>query len=104
MSPKPLKLESSKLVHSFILALPTSTKYNISERRHGLGHVTPRKFGIPSTMSRKPIKLETSKLGHGFDLSLPTMWKYNMSEKGSGLGHVIPRKFGLSSIICPILG
>ena len=81
ISPKPVKLESSKLVHRFILALPTGLKYNISERGHGLGHVTPRKFGIPSTMSGKPIKMETANLVHGFDLALPTTWKYKSGKK-----------------------
>jgi len=72
ISPKPVKLESSKLVRGFILALLTRLKDNVSERGHGLGHVTPRKFGIPSTISQKPVKLQTSNLVPSFTLTLPT--------------------------------
>ena len=72
IAPKPVKLESSKLAHSFALANPTGPKYNISERGRGLGHVTPRKFGILRIISRKAIKLETSSLVLGFDLALRT--------------------------------
>ena len=73
ISPKPVKLESSKLVHSFHLACPTSLRYNISERGRGLGHVNARKFGIPLTISRKAIKLETSNLVCGYDMALLTI-------------------------------
>ena len=59
ISPKPVKLESSKLVHGFILPLPTSAKDNISERGPGLGHVTPRIFGIPSTIFQKSVRPDT---------------------------------------------
>ena len=88
ISAKRVKLESSKLVHGFILALPTGTRDNISERGRGQGHVTPRTFGIPFTISRKQIKLETSSLAHSFTLNLPTRTKHNISESGRGLGHV----------------
>jgi len=82
------------LVNSFILALPTRLKYNISERGRGLGHVTPRIFGIPSSISPKPVKLESSKLVHSFNLALSTSLKYNISERGRGLGHVTLKIFG----------
>jgi len=87
-SPKPVKLENSKLVHSLNLARPTSLRYNILESGRDLGHVTPRKFGIPSTISQKPIKPESSKLVHRFILAPPTKMKYNICERGRGLGHV----------------
>ena len=51
ISPKPVKPENSKSVHSYIVAILTSVKYNISERERGLGQVTPRIFGTPSTIS-----------------------------------------------------
>ena len=95
ISRKLIKLQTSNLVHSFLLALHTRMKYHISERGRGLGHVTPRKFRIPSTISRKPIKLETSNLVHSFTLALPTRTKCHISERGRGLGHVTPRKFGI---------
>ena len=61
--------------------------------------MTPRKFGIPSTISRKQIKLETSNLVYSFILALPTRMKYNISVRGRGLGHVTPRIFGIPSTI-----
>jgi len=64
------------------LAHPTSAKYNISEKGCGLGHVTPRKFGIPSSISPKPVKLETLNLVSSFAMALPMRRKYNISERG----------------------
>ena len=57
-----IKPESSKLLHSFILALTTSLNYNISVRKRGIGHVTLRIFGIPSNVSPKLVKLDSSSL------------------------------------------
>ena len=96
ISPKPVKLESSKLVHTFNLARPTSLKYNISEWGRGLGHVTPRKFGIPSTISQKPIKPDTSNLVNSFILAPPSKMEYNICERGRGLDRVAPRNFAIS--------
>ena len=82
ISRKQIKLETSNLVSSFILAPPTKMKYNTCERGRGLGHVTPRIFGIPSAISPKPVKLESSKLVHNLNLARPTSLKYNISERG----------------------
>jgi len=82
ISPKPVKPESSKLVHIFILALPTGVYNSISERGPGLGHVTPRIFGISSSISPKPVKAESSKLLHSFNLALSTRLMDNISERG----------------------
>ena len=57
--------------------------------------MTPRKAGIPSTISREEIKLETGNLVHNFILTLPTRMNHNISERGRGLGHVTPRIFGI---------
>ena len=81
------------------LAVTTRRKYEICERGRGLDHVTPRKFGIPSSISPKLLKLQTSNFEHSFPLALPTRGKYDISEKGRGLGHVTPRKFGIPSTI-----
>jgi len=54
----------------------------MSERRRGLGDMTPRKFGIPLSISQKPVKLESSNLVYSFALALPTRWKYNISQRG----------------------
>jgi len=92
-----MKLESSNLACGYDIALlvlnwytasSCTLKYNISERGRGLGHVNPRKFGIPLTIYRKAMKLESSNLVCGYDISLPTIWSYNISEKRRGLGNV----------------
>ena len=88
ISPKPVKLASSKLVHSFILAVFARLKCSKSDRGRGLCHVTVIIFGIPSSIFREHVKLESSKLVHRFILAGPTRLKYNISERGPGLGHV----------------
>jgi len=65
----------------------------------GVGHVTPRIFGIPSSISPKPVKPESSMQVYSLNLALPIRTEYNISERGRGLGHVNPRKFGISSTI-----
>jgi len=99
ISSKLVKLESLNLVDSFILALSTRMKYNISKRGVPQGHVTSRIFGIPSNMSPKPVKLESSNLEHNFIFACPARLKYNILERGCGLGHMTPGKFGLSSTL-----
>jgi len=71
-------------------------KYNISKRGRGLSHVTPRIFGIPSSISPKLVKLDNSSLVHSFSLALPTIPRYYISGSGHSLDYVIPGKFGLS--------
>ena len=86
--PFPTDFKFGTLVHSFPLALPTRGKYDITEKGRGLGHVTPRKFGMPLSISPKVLKLQTSNLVRIFAFALPTIRKYDISEKGRGLGHV----------------
>ena len=86
------------MVDSFILTLPTWMKYKISESGRGLGHETPRIFGISSSISPKQVTLESSKLVHGFIFALPTGLR-DISERGRGLGHVTPRKYCTPSTI-----
>ena len=64
-------------------------KYNISESGRGLRHVTPRIFGISSSISTKQVKLECSKLVRGFRLALLASLKDNIFERGRGLGHAV---------------
>jgi len=56
ISTKPVKLETSNLVHIFVLALPTRMDIDILEMSHGPGHVTPVKFSIISSISVNPYK------------------------------------------------
>ena len=65
--------------------------------------MTPRKFGIPSTIYRKAMKLESSNLVCGYNMALPSIWNCKISEKRRGLGHVTPRIFGIPSSIPPTL-
>jgi len=88
ISRKPIKLETSHLVRGFSVATSTIRKYNVPEKGRGLGHMTLRICGIPSSISPKPVKLESSKLAHSFALAIPTGPKYNISERGRGIGHV----------------
>ena len=46
--------------------------------------MTPRIFGISSSIAPKQVKLESSKLVD----ALPTGLRDNISERGSGLGHM----------------
>jgi len=88
-------------VYIFDLFVATRKQYIISERGRGLGHVTPRIFGIPSSISPKPVEIESSKLVHNFFLALPTILRYYISGSGHSLDDVTPGKFGLSYIISP---
>jgi len=82
------------MVQSFALKMSSKPAYNIWKKGRGLGHVTPRKFGINSIISQKPVKLETSSLVLCFVLAIPPPKRAcNISEKGRGLGHVTARKF-----------
>ena len=99
--PKLVKLESSKLVHTFILALPTSLNYSISVWRRGVGHMTSRIFGIPLNISPKLVKVDSSSSAHSFSQALPTILRYNISGSGHSLDNMTPGKFGLSWIISP---
>jgi len=70
---------------------------NFPKRGRGLGHVTPKIFGIRSNVSSKLLELETSNLVHGFLLENPSGRSNNFPQKGRGLGHVTPKIFGIQS-------
>ena len=63
----------------------------------GLGHVTPKIFGIRSNVSSKLLELETSNLVHSFLLEKPSGCSNNIPQKGRVLGHVTPKIFGIQS-------
>ena len=91
-------LQISNLVHGFDLALPTLWEYNISEKECGLGYVTARIFGIPSSKSPKLVKLESSRFVHSFILAFTTNLNQNISVWGRGVIHVTPRIFSIPQI------
>jgi len=70
---------------------------NFPERERGLGHVTPKIFGIRSNVSSKILELETSNLVHSFIWGKPSGRSTNFHQKGRGLGHVTPKIFGIQS-------
>ena len=59
ISTKRVELETSNLVHSCRVAISQkSAKKNI-EKGRGLGHVTPKKFGVHPNVPPKRVELET---------------------------------------------
>jgi len=78
------------LVHSFVLENPSGCINNFPQKGRGLGHVTPKIFGIQSNTSSKLLKIETLNLVHSFVLENLTGRINNFPQKGRGLGHVTP--------------
>ena len=75
--------------------MPTGCINNFPQRRHGLGHVTPKIFSIRSNISSKLLELGTSNLVDSL-LGKPSGRANNFfSEKERGLGHVTPTIFGI---------
>jgi len=80
ISRKLLALDSSNLVCSFVLGMPSMRTNNFPESGRGLGHVTPTIFGIRSKISSKLLELETSNLKHGFVWAMPSRRTNNFHE------------------------
>jgi len=57
VSPKLVELETSNLVHRYIVAIPQEPA-NL-QRGRGIGHVTPIIFGVHPYVSPKRVELET---------------------------------------------
>jgi len=89
-----LELETSDFVHSFIWGKPSERSNNFPQKLHGIGHMTPKIFGIQSNISSKLLELETSNLVHSFIRGKPSGRANNLSPKGHGLGHVTPKICG----------
>ena len=85
MSSKLLELETSNLVHSFLLEKPSGRSNNFPQKGHGLGHVAPKIFGIESKISSKLLELEISNLACRFFWGKASGCSNNFSEKGRGL-------------------
>ena len=71
ISSKLLELQTSNLVHGYLLGMAIGRTNNFAKSGRGLGHVTPTIFGIRSNISSKLLELETSNLVHGFLLGMP---------------------------------
>ena len=76
-----LALETSNLVHSFLLEKPSGCSNNFPKKGRGLGHVTPNIFGIRLNISSKVLELETSNLVHRFGLGKPSGRSNNFAKK-----------------------
>jgi len=63
VSSKLLELETSNLVHSFLLEKPSGRSNNFPQKGRGLGHVTPKIFGIRLNMSSKTTWARDFKFG-----------------------------------------
>jgi len=72
---------------------------NFPQRGRGLGHMTPKIFGIRSNICSKLLELETSNLVHSFVWGKPSGFSNNFPQKGRDLGHVTPELFGIQSNI-----
>jgi len=55
---------------------------NFPQRGRGLGHVTPKIFGIQSNLSSKLLELETSNLVHRLVWGNPSGRLINFSKRG----------------------
>jgi len=55
---------------------------NFPQKGRGLGHVTPKIFGIQSNMSSKLLELETLNLVHSFLLEKPIGRANNFPQRG----------------------
>jgi len=58
---------------------------NLPQNGCGLGHVTPKIFGIRSNISSKLLELGTSNFVHSFVMGKPS-GKIIFPERGRGLG------------------
>ena len=63
---------------------------NFPQKGRGLGHVTPKIFGIRSNISSKLLQLEILNLVRSFALGKPSGRINNFPQKGRDLGHVTP--------------
>ena len=70
---------------------------NFPQNGRGLGHVTPKLFGIQSNISSKLLQLESSNLADSFLLEKPSGRANNFPPKGRGLGHVTGKIFKIRS-------
>jgi len=80
-------------------ALPTGHVIQRMRNGNGLGHVTPKIFGIRLNVSSKLRELETLNLVYSFLLEKLSGRANNFPQKGRGLGHVTPSIFGIQSNI-----
>ena len=66
---------------------------NFPQNVRGLGHVTPKIFGIQSNISSKLLQMQTSNLVlvRNFVLGKPSGRTNNFPQKGFGLNHVTPK-------------
>ena len=66
---------------------------NFPQKGRGLGHATPKIFGIRPIISSKLLEVGTSNLVHSLVLGKPSGRTNNFPQKGRGLGHVTPKIF-----------
>ena len=64
---------------------------NFPQTGRGLGHVTPKIFGIQSNIFSKLHELETSNLVRSFAYGNPSGCVNDFRQKRRGLGHVAPK-------------
>ena len=79
----------------------SKTRNENLEKERGLGHVTPKNFGVHPNVSPKRVEVETSHLVYKCRVAMSQKpAKKNNSEKWRGLGHVTLINFGVPPNIC----
>ena len=74
----PVGIPHAKLLTKFEVCSPN----NFPPKGRGLGHVTPKIFGIQSNLSSKLLELGTLNLVHSFVFGEPSGRGKNFPEKG----------------------
>jgi len=70
------------------MAIPQKPAKKNPEKGRGLGHVTPRNFGVPPNVYSKRVELESWNLVHMCTEAISQKPAKKNPEKGRGLGHV----------------
>jgi len=78
------------MVRSFAYGMTVRCINDFSEKGRGLGHVTPKIFGIGSNIPSKLLQIQTSNLVCNFVIGKSSGCINNFPQKGRGLGHVTP--------------
>jgi len=81
------------LVYTIIWKKPSGRSNNFPQKGRGLGHVTPKVFGIRLNICSKLLQLESSNLVYSFSWEKPSGRSNNFPQKGRGLGHVTTKNF-----------
>ena len=89
------------MAHRCVGAISQKPAKKNPEKGRGLGHVTPKNFGVHPNVPPKRVELETSNLVHKCRVAMSQKPAKKNPEKGRGLGHVTPVNFGVHPNVSP---